>query len=59
MVKLKDTRCAVKERVNFGGGASQVIEIEGMKRRLAVLRGEASANDDASPALGSIRERQQ
>lgn len=35
--------------------ASQTIEIEGMKRRLAVLRGEAPAEDDAFPALGGTR----
>jgi hypothetical protein len=35
--------------------ASQVIEIEGMKRRLAVLRGEARANEEDFPALGGTR----
>ena len=35
--------------------ASQTIEIEGMKRRLAVLRGEARSNEDDFPALGGTR----
>lgn len=35
--------------------ASQTIEVEGMKRRLAVLRGEARSNEDDFPALGGTR----
>ncbi|HKQ27004.1 MAG TPA: DUF305 domain-containing protein [Burkholderiales bacterium] len=35
--------------------ASQRVEIEAMKRRLAVLRGEAKAQEDDYPALGGTR----
>lgn len=35
--------------------ASQTVEIEGMKRRLAILRGGASPGNDASTALGGTR----
>lgn len=35
--------------------ASQRAEIDAMKRRLAILRGEAKAQDDDYPALGGTR----
>ena len=35
--------------------ASQVVEIEGMKRRLAILRAKSGAGQDEFPALGGTR----
>lgn len=35
--------------------ASQAIEIEAMKRRLAILRGQARPTEDEFPALGGTR----
>ena len=35
--------------------ASQVVEIEGMKRRLAILRAKSGPEKDAFPALGGTR----
>ncbi len=35
--------------------ASQTVEIEGMKRRLAALRGQRSTEGEDAPALGGTR----
>lgn len=35
--------------------ASQVVEIEGMKRRLAILRAKSGPEQDEFPALGGTR----
>ncbi len=35
--------------------ASQVVEIEGMKRRLAILRAKSGSEQDEFPALGGTR----
>jgi len=35
--------------------ASQVVEIEGMTRRLAILRAKSNSNQDEFPALGGTR----